>query len=245
MRVPIPYCVRNSLNIKRSLVLAVENYRAAFFYQWLQPASIQVDVSMDLVALEQAATDSITGLNQVLAGNPADPVLPRQNFQDVQYQVTQPLFTKEVNRPAQVQFTIDPTVLAQQLNGNTALFLSAATFELEGGTQSEEVELTIATSVHFTNQLGVQPGTNPFRFVVSQQVSMTNDYRPPTQPGDAPTWLTTWSFADPTLYLAPTPYTNWTLTVDQGQTQDVTAINLTLSGAMLQNPGGEPATATA
>ena len=33
-----------------------------------------------------------------------------------------------------------------------------------------------------------------------------------------------------------TPYTNWTLTVDKGQSQDVTAINLTLSGILLQNP---------
>ena len=217
---------RGYLNVKRSLVLAVENYRAAFLYQWLQPADIEVDVSMDLVALKQAASDSITGLNKVLAGTPAGPVRPRQNFQDVHYQVAQPQFT-EVKGQAQVQFTIDPSVLAQQLNGNTALFLSAATFELEGGTQSKEVELQIETSGHYTNQLG----TNAFRFV-SQPVSMTNDY----DPGTPPTWVTEWQFADPALYLAPTPYTNWTLTVDQGQTQAVTAINLTLSGAMLQNP---------
>jgi hypothetical protein len=218
---------RGYLNIKRSLVLAVENYRAAFLYQWLQPASIQIDVSMDLVALQQAATNSITGLNQVLAGTPTG-LRPPQNFQAVQYQVAQPLFT-EVNGQPQVQFTIDPTVLAQQLNGNTALFLSAATFEFEGGTQSEkvEVELQIATSGHYTNQLS----ENRFRFV-SQPVSMTNDY----YPGTPPRWVTKWQFADPTLYLAPTPYTNWTLTVYQGQTQGVTAIKLTLAGAMLQNP---------
>lgn len=217
---------RGYLNIKRSLVLAVENYRAAFLYQWLQPASIQVDVSMDLLKLQKAANDSITGLNKVLAGQATGPVRPRQNFQGIQYRVAQPLFT-EVNGQPQVQFTIDPTALARQLNGNTALFLSAATFELEGGTQSAEVELQIATSGHYTNQLG----KNMFRFV-SQPVSMTNDYNP----GTPPNWVTTWSFADPTLYLAPTPYTNWTLTVNQGQTQDVTAIKLTLSGAMLQNP---------
>ena len=150
-------------------MLAVENYRAAFLYQWLQPASIQVDVSMDLVALKQAAADSITGLNQVLAGTPTGPVRPRQDFQSVHYQVPRPLFT-EVNGQPQVQFTIDPAVLAQQLNRNTALFLSAATFELEGRTQSQEVELQIATSGHYTNQLG----QNVFRFV-SQPVSTTND----------------------------------------------------------------------
>ena len=150
-------------------MLAVENYRAAFLYQWLQPASIQVDVSIDLVALKQAATDSIAGLNQVLAGTPTGPVRPRQDFQSVHYQVPRPLFT-EVNGQPQVQFTIDPAVLAQQLNRNTALFLSAATFELEGGTQSQEVELQIATSGHYTNQ----PGQNVFRFV-SQPVSTTND----------------------------------------------------------------------
>ena len=181
---------------------------------------------MDLVALKQAATDSITGLNQVLAGTPTGPVRPRQDFQSVHYQVTKALFT-EVNGQPQAQFTIDPAVLAQQLNGNTALFLSAATFELESGAQSGEVELQIATSGHYINQLG----KNVFRFV-SQPVSMTNDY----YPGTPPTWVTKWQFADPALYLAPTPYTNWTLTVNQGQTQGVTAINLMLSGAMLQNP---------
>ena len=62
---------------------------------------------------------------------------------------------------------------------------------------------------------------------------MTNDY----SPGTPPKWVTWWQFADPATYIAPTPYTNWTLTVNQGQTQDVTAINLTLSGALLQDPG--------
>jgi hypothetical protein len=93
-----------------------------------------------------------------------------------QYQVAQPVFT-EMNGQPQVQFTIDPTVLARQLNNNTALFLSAATFELVGGTQSGEVELQIATSGHYTNQLG----NNVFRFV-SQPVSMANDYNPGTPP---------------------------------------------------------------
>lgn len=105
----------------------------------------------------------------MLAGTPTGPVRPRQDFQSVHYQVPRPLFT-EVNGQPQVQFTIDPAVLAQQLNRNTALFLSAATFELEGRTQSQEVELQIATSGHYTNQLG----QNVFRFV-SQPVSTTND----------------------------------------------------------------------
>ena len=61
---------------------------------------------------------------------------------------------------------------------------------------------------------------------------MSNDYTP----GNPPNFLTQWQFADAAMYLAPTPYTNWTLTVDKGQWQDVTAINLTLSGILLQNP---------
>jgi hypothetical protein len=61
---------------------------------------------------------------------------------------------------------------------------------------------------------------------------MTNDY----YPGTPAKWVTKWQFADAPLYVAPTPYTNWTLTVNQGQTQGVTAINLTLAGTMLQNP---------
>jgi hypothetical protein len=218
---------RGYLNIKRSLVLAVENYRAAFLYQWLRPASIQIDVSMDLLTLEREATNSITELNQVLAGTPTGPVRPRQSFQGVTYQVTKDALFTQVNGHAQAQFTIDPDVLAQQLNGNTALFLSATTFELDGEAQDGEVELQIATSGHYNNQFGA----NTFRFV-SRPVSMTNDY----VPGNPPNFLTRWQFADAALYLAPTPYTNWTLRVDKGHWKDVTAINLTLFGVLLQNP---------
>jgi hypothetical protein len=128
---------RGYLNIKRSLVLAVEDYRAAFLYQWLQPAGIQIDVSMDLLTLQQQATNSITELNQVLAGTLTGPVRPRQSFQGVTYKVTQATLFTQVNGNAQAQFTMDPTALAQQLDGNTALFLNAATFELEGGRKAE------------------------------------------------------------------------------------------------------------
>ena len=138
---------RGYLNIKRSLMLAVENYRAAFLLPVrLQPASIQIDVSMDLVALEQAANDAITGLNQVLAGTPTGPVQPRQSCQNVTYQVTQPQFT-EVNGqpPGPVHDRSErPRPAAQRQS--PPFFLSAATFELEGAPQSGEVELRIATS---------------------------------------------------------------------------------------------------
>jgi hypothetical protein len=172
---------------------------------------------------------SITGLDQVLAG--AGTVRPRQDFQNVTYTVSQrcqPLFAK-VNGKGVARFTIPAGALASQLNGDTALYLTAATFQLVGGSQDSktEVELEIATSGRYTNQLG----KNLFRFV-SRPVSMTNDYKP----GNPPTWLTTWQFADENAYLAPTPYTDWTLTVDQGDWQHATAINITLAGKLLQNP---------
>jgi hypothetical protein len=222
---------RGYLNIKRSLVLAVENYRASFLYQWLQPASIQADVSMDLMALQQAATDSITGLNRVLAGTGTGTVRPRQEFQNVTYTVSlrcQPQFAT-VGGKGVVQFTIPADALASQLSGDTALYLTAATFQLAGCNQGSktEVELQIATSGRYANQLG----TNMFRFV-SRPVSMTNNY----YPGNPPTWVTKWQFADKNAYLAPTPYTNWTLTVNQGDWQHATAINITLAGILLQNP---------
>jgi hypothetical protein len=222
---------RGYLNIRRSLVLAVGNYRASFLYQWLQPADIQVDVSMDLVALQQAATASITGLDQVLAGTGTGTVRPRQDFQNVTYTVSrrcQSLFS-EVNGKGVARFTIPVDALASELNGDTALYLTAATFQLVGDSQDSktEVELEIATSGRYTNELG----KNVFRFV-SRPVSMTNDYKP----GNPPTWLTTWQFADKNAYLAPTPYTDWTLTVDQGDWQHATAINITLAGKLLQNP---------
>jgi hypothetical protein len=218
---------RGYLNVKRSLVLAVENYRAAFLYQWLQPATIEVDVSMDLVTLQQQATNSITGLNDVLTGTPSGPVRPRQPFQHVTYDVSQADLFAQVGSNGQAQFTIEPALLAAQLSGDTALYLTAATFQLEGGSDSGEVELEIATSGHYANQLG----STEYRFV-SKPVSMTNNYIP----GNPPTFITEWQFADAASYLAPTPYTNWTLTVNTGDWQDATGIKIELSGILLQNP---------
>lgn len=229
---------RGYLNVKRSIVLAVRNYRASFLYQWLQPADIEVDVSMDLVTLREQATNSVTGLANVLAGTGTGTVQPRQDFQNVTYTVTgKDLFT-EVNGKGVARFMIPEGYLSDQLNGNTALYLTAATFELVGGDQDSntEVELQIATSGHYSNQLGI----NGYWFV-SRPVSMTNSY----YPGSPPKWVTQWQFADKNAYLAPTPYIDWTLTVDRGDWQHATGITITLTGILLQNPGNSTDTKAA
>ena len=61
---------------------------------------------------------------------------------------------------------------------------------------------------------------------------MSNDY----QPTSPPDFITSWQFADPAAYMMPSPYTSWTLTVNDGNWQDVTAIKMTVSGKELQNP---------
>jgi hypothetical protein len=220
---------RGYLNAKRSIVLAVENYRASFLYQWLQPADIDVDVSMDLVTLREQATNSVTGLQQVLAGAGTGTVQPRQEFQNVTYTVSARSLFSEVNGKGVARFTIPADALASQVDGNTALYLTAAAFQLAGGNQDSntEVELQIATSGHYSNQLG----SSGYRFV-SRPVSMTNSY----YPGNPARWVTQWQFADKNAYLAPTPYTNWTLTVDRGDWQHATGISITLAGILLQNP---------
>ena len=221
---------RGYLNVKRSIVLAVQNYRASFLYQWLQPADVEVDVSMDLVTLQQHAQNSVIGLGQVLAGTGTGTVQPRQDFQNVTYTVTAKSLFTEVNGKGVARFMIPEGDLSNQVNGNTALYLTAATFELVGGDQdsNSEVELQIATSGHYSNQLGM-----PEYWFVSRPVSMTNSY----YPGNPPKWVTQWQFADKNAYLAPTPYTDWTLTVDRGDWQHATGISITLTGILLQNPG--------
>lgn len=218
---------RGYLNVKRSLVLAVENYRAAFLYQWLQPSEVEIDVSMDLIALRQQATNAVAGLNEVLAGKASGPVRPRQKFNYVTCTVEQDdLFKASKDGRGEARFTIDPTALAPQLSGDTALYLTAARFQLEGGDGADEVELEIATSGHYENLLD----DTPHRFV-SKPVSMTNNYLP----GDPPKFITQWEFADAAAYLAPTPYTNWTLTVRKGDWRHATGIKVELSGLLLQN----------
>ena len=221
---------RGYLDVKRQLVAAVGEYRAAFQYQWLQTPSIQVDVSMDFLTLQQQAQGSVTSLASVLAGTTGGLVRPRQTFTSITSTIQQgagPLFTN-VNGQGQARWSIPitDTSLSSQLAGNTAIYLTEATFALVGGTQSGSVQLAVATSGSYDNQLG----TSVSRFV-SQPVSMTNIYAP-TQP---PTYTTKWEFADASAYMAPAPYTDWTLTVLEGNWQDVTSITMTLSGLFLQN----------
>jgi len=224
---------RGYLDVKRALVSAVNDYRAAFFYQWLQNSGISVDVSMDYLTLSLQAQKSINDLQNVLSGTSDGHVLPRQAFKAVTYQVTRgdaPLFT-EVDGLGQAQWSIDAgdSELASQFDGNTALYLDEATFVLEGAQQTGEVELVVTTSGRYQSKLGA----NTFRFV-SQAVSMNNFYNPSPRPR----FITSWKFADPAAYMMPTPFTNWTLTVKKGNWQDMTGITMTLWGKYLQNPSG-------
>jgi hypothetical protein len=216
--------------VKRALVVAVTNYRAAFLYQWLQESDVDVNMGMSYLSLAAACMNSVSDLQKVLQGTPSGSTIkPPQTFTGVVYQVTSdpnPLFT-EVNGAGQAQWSVGPDDLAGYLSGNTAIYLTEAAFVLEGATQSAEVELQVATSGHYVNQIG----GNLFRFV-SQPVSMTNDY----QPGTVPQFITKWAFADATAYMKPSPYTQWTVTVQQGDWKDVTSIQMIMSGLVFQNP---------
>jgi hypothetical protein len=222
---------RGYLDVKRSLVASVANYRAAFQYQWLQHSDVAVDVSMDYSQLALQVNRSISDLARVLAGTDSGPLRPRQDFSGVTYTVTAngtPLFI-EIGGKARAQWSIsagDPALTAQ-LGGNTALYLTHATFVLEGGDQSEEVEMEVATSGRYETELG----STGFRFV-SQPVSMYNLYRPQTPPA----FISSWSFDDPDAYMMPTPCTGWTLTMLQGNWQQATSITMTLAGKFLPNP---------
>lgn len=216
--------------VTRSIALAVESYRAAFFYQWMQPSTVEVNASMDYLQLYQACQAAIADLQNVLAGTPTGTVKPSQTFTGVKYTVTGgdgALFTEVAGRgQAQWSIALDDTVLSGQLNGNTAIFLSNAQIVLVGAEQAAEVELEVATSGHYENAWN---GSSA-RFV-SQPISMVVDYLPQ----DLPNFITSWAFASPAAYTKPTPYTDWTLTVQQGDWQDVSAIELTLAGVFLQD----------
>lgn len=228
---------RGYLDVKRALVSAVANYRAAFRYQWLQDSNIAVDVSMNYLTLSQQAQQSINSLMKVLSGTASGTLKPRQDFSGITYTVTSddgPLFT-EVNGAGEAQWTIaagDPA-LSAQLGGNTALYLTKATFVIDGATQTGEVELEVATSGRYESMIN----GNGTRFV-SQALSMNNFY----MPGTPPRFISSWSFADPAAYMMPTPYTDWTLTVKEGNWVTATSIVMTLTGKFLQNQSGKPVT---
>ncbi|WP_452227773.1 MULTISPECIES: hypothetical protein [unclassified Lacinutrix] len=228
----IGFLEKGYTNLKRSIVLSVNNYRAAFNYQWLRPSTVTVDSSMTYLQLVQNVENSIESLKNVLHGNLPNVIKPRQDFGPIDYYVRpelNPLF-KEVNGKGQAQWsiTLKDTTLSEQLNGNTAFFITEATFELQGASQSGEVELQIETSANYSNKLNGKE----FRFV-SSGFSMSSDYKPDLLPA----FITKWEFAkeDAPNYLTPSPYTQWTLTVDKGNWKNVTAIKMTISGFEIQN----------
>jgi hypothetical protein len=228
----IGFLEKGYTNLKRSIVVSVNNYRAAFNYQWLQSSKVIVDSSMTHLQLVQNVENSIESLKNVLSGKLPNVIKPRQNFNGIIFYVRpgeNPLF-KEVNGKGQAQWsiTLNDTVLSEQLNGNSAFFITEATFELQGDSQIGEVELQIETSANYSNKLNEKE----FRFV-SSGFSMSSDYKQ----DKLPEFITKWKFAneDAPNYLTPSPYTEWTLTVDKGNWKDVTAIKMTISGLEIQN----------
>ncbi len=225
----IGFLQRGYTNVKRNLVLAINNYRAAFYYQWLQESDVVVDPSMDYLELSEAVENSITSLEHVLQGT-GNTLRPSQTATGLTYKIVRganPLLT-EVDNKGQAVWSIPLTdkTLSEQINGNTALYLTGVTFELEGAEQNQEVELEVETSGHYENKLGQRK----FRFV-TEPVSMDSDYSP-----SPPSYLVKWKFANPAAYLKPTPYTQWRLTVDKGNWKTASAIKMKLNGIYLQNP---------
>ncbi len=226
---------RGYTDVKRNVILAVNNYRAAFFYQWLQESDVRIDASMDYLEMVQAAESSITSLQNVLVGKGTSALQPRQTLGNIDLSYTVkaadgPLF-QEVNGQGRAVWSITSSnpVLADQINGNTAIYLTEVVFILNGAEQTEEVEMTIQTSGHFDNRLG----QSQHRFV-ARAIQMVSDYRPTKPPKFVP-----WKFADAAAYLMPTPYTQWTLTVQKGNWQDATSIEMRIrAGYFLQNPAG-------
>lgn len=226
---------RGYINVKRELCMAVSRYRAAFFYQWLQPSSIAVDVTMRYGDLQLQMKNALDSLQGALIGPDTGVLKPRQDFDNVTYVVRAPgggsLFT-EVDGKGQARWTIslDDTALSGQLGGKTALYISEANFLLVGGKQPDQVHLTVATSDTFLNR----HGKSDYRFE-SIPMSMDTSYKPGSS-GRQPTVVMSWRPTDKSAFMVPTPYTEWTLTVNEGDWRNVTEITMTLRGVCLQQP---------
>ena len=182
---------RGYLNIKRSLVLAVRELPRGFPLP-VAPAQadVQIDVSMDLVALKQAANDSITGLNQVLAGtppgpSPASPGLPECPL---------PRHPHSCSRRSTVSPKPSSRSIPRSSRANSTAIphcsWRAATLELESGTQSEGEVRAADRDLRPLHQPAWQEHAS---VRTSRRVSMTNDY----YPGTPPTWVTEWAVDRP------------------------------------------------
>lgn len=217
------------MDIKRSLVVALENFRAAYAYFFLTQCPTRISLDMDYATL----TDALSGVSGAVGDmlNPASP--PLQQFEDSRWSVDVDGTNVAFDANNSVTWSIDITdrafVEGLTPSHSKAVYLDQVEFLLHpeppAGTK---VQMTVNVSGVY--QLDSPNGEEHFRFVCEQPFNLDAQY---VMEKRGPRYTIAWAPADEVsaYYMKPAPFTQWTLTLVNPETgTGIDRIDLRLNG---------------
>lgn len=236
------FVLQSYLNILRSLFVAVQDFRAAYAYRWLQQSPVQMSLNMAYPDLAKALQPVEEQINELITSSEN-----LQDFEAIEYDLnlatsgdapgTRPqLLTDGNGGPPSVSWTIaldDPQLSSKLPSKSQALYLTRADFFLVGnGAQAgDEIELDVATSGVYSLQ---GPSGSPCRFVAPQNFDLDAAYTISQRGKPSPTVHWGPATAVSAQYMKPSPFTQWTLKVQDGPWRGTTRIRMVLSGSYLR-----------
>ncbi len=211
--------------VTRSLFVAWTHYRAAYRYLYLVQPPVVVDLDMSTAELKKAFADTAMWVAQMLGDGPAGSRI-RLPDDDVDIGFTFPVVTADEPQtsidaalytpasgdvPATLTWTIP--MGTDQLHGvlphggNVAIWITAATFTIDGVTPNDKDNVIVEVSTSGTYQNGygaTRSQTFVARSMVGSYAYTVGADRRPYDPWNVATQLT----------MTPTPYTQWTMAFD-------------------------------
>jgi len=210
------------LDAKSSLYAALQNYRAAYFYWALTPSSVQPKIADPVSDLDAGLTSlTSTALDQTAALAHFDP--PPETITNKTYVVTDAPVLQALRNQQKATFTLP--LGDEDFLGLRRVRLTTVRAWLEGAkpAQNQRISVQLTTSGNYRD--GFQKINYQF---VSKPLTRVFEYHVQAPQGSQPS--PAWTFDDRTLgyievdgrvddevkyaYFQPTPFTEWTVTVD-------------------------------
>lgn len=246
-------------DLKRSMFVAVQNYRNAYRYNWLTEPPLQITMDMNYTALQTQCSLASEGLEKVLQTTANGVVQPASQDFIIPVEVDIPLGKPGDNSglpyfdsTGTLTWTIkgpdtpdvsssDPPAVTQQLPGLKAIYITSAMFYLDG-IKPDPITNEVWVNVHTSGTYFHRLGTSGFFNFASPEFGMDCSYK--LDSNNTPQPDTYWkpSTDIENLYMKASPYTTWTLKVTDGDYSNVTKIRMQFTGFYLHDTTPEKVT---
>ena len=224
--------------VRRSLFVAFTNYEAAFFYLNFKKPPQKIEVDMTAAQITEAQAGIQSWVNAAL-GNSSDGThvkLPSTGAQiELNFPIVQaesaPTDSKDVATLSQASdgswvLLWNVMIGTEQLDGvlpnhgNVAIWLSEASFFLDGVTPDAQgnVISSVSTTGTYENGFGLTQATT----FVTKGLTGNFLYKASDNSVYGP-----WKI-DTDVFMTPTPYTQWSMTIDNGNGDPSTATQLNM-----------------